>query len=131
MKKILIMLSLVALTLLSCSNENDILLQSSAGPPAFPHVFMGNAYVDGKPIKEGIVIYAEFGKSKSEIVETLYGRYLNVLVAPIRKSELTEMVNFYIENSDGDKEKAIENFRLNKVSEPYVVNMSLNFKRYP
>ena len=35
------------------------------------------------------------------------------------------------ENSDGDKEKAIENFRLNKVSEPYVVNMSLNFKRYP
>ena len=72
-----------------------------------------------------------FGNSKSEIVETLYGRYLNVLVAPIRKSELTEMVNFYIENSDGDKEKAIENFRLNKVSEPYVVNMILNFKKYP
>ena len=111
--------------------EDDVLIQSSAGPPAFPHVFMGNAYVDGKPIKEGVVIYAEFGKSKSEIVETLYGRYLNVLVAPIRKSELTEMVNFYIENSDGDKEKAIENFRLSKVNEPYVVNMTLNFKRYP
>tara|TARA_S200000501_G_scaffold356202_1_gene378652 strand:+ start:87 stop:482 length:396 start_codon:yes stop_codon:yes gene_type:complete len=131
MKKILIILSLTFLTLLSCSNEDDILLQSSGGPPAFPHVFMGNAYVDGKPIKEGVVIYAEFGKSKSEIVETLSGRYLNVLVAPIRKSELTEMVNFYIENSDGDKEKAIENFRLNKVNEPYVVNMILNFKRYP
>ena len=86
MKKILIILSITILTLLSCSNEDDILLQSSAGPPAFPHVFMGNAYVDGKPIKEGVVIYAEFGKSKSEIVETLYGRYLNVLVAPIRKS---------------------------------------------
>ena len=57
MKKILIILSLAVLTLLSCSNEDDILLQSSAGPPAFPHVFMGNAYVDGQPIKEGIVIY--------------------------------------------------------------------------
>ena len=131
MKKILIILSIAVLTLLSCSNEDDILLQSSAGPPAFPHVFMGNAYVDGKPIKEGLIIYAEFGKSKSEIVETLNGRYLNVLVAPVRSSELTEMVNFYIENSDGDKEKAIENFRLSKVNEPYVVNMTLNFKRYP
>ena len=104
---------------------------TTGGPPAFPHVFMGNAYVDGQPIKEGVVIYAEFGKSNSEIVKTLYGRYLNVLVAPIRKSELTEIVNFYIENSNGDKEKAIENFQLNKVSEPYVVNMTLNFKRYP
>lgn len=131
MKKILIALSLITLTLLSCSNEDDILIQSSGGPPAFPHVFMGNAYVNGQPIKEGIVIYAEFGKSKSEIVETLYGRYLNVLVAPIRKSEQTEMVNFYIESSDGNKERAIENFRLSKVNEPYVVNMSLNFKRYP
>ena len=131
MKKILIALSLITLTLLSCSNEDDILIQSSGGPPAFPHVFMGNAYVNGQPIKEGVVIYAEFGKSKSEIVETLYGRYLNVLVAPIRKSEQTEMVNFYIESSDGNKERAIENFRLSKVNEPYVVNMSLNFKRYP
>ena len=131
MKKILIVLSLITLTVLSCSNEDDILIQSSGGPPAFPHVFMGNAYVNGQPIKEGVVIYAEFGKSKSEIVETLYGRYLNVLVAPIRKSEQTEMVNFYIESSDGNKERAIENFRLSKVNEPYVVNMSLNFKRYP
>jgi len=131
MKKILIALSLITLTLLSCSNEDDILIQSSGGPPAFPHVFMGNAYVNGQPIKEGVVIYAEFGKSKSEIVETLYGRYLNVLVAPIRKSEQTEMVNFYIESSEGNKERAIENFRLSKVNEPYVVNMSLNFKRYP
>ena len=131
MKKIILTLSIAILTLLSCSNDEDILLQSADGPPAFPHVFMGNAYVNGQPIKEGVVIYAEFGKSKSELVETLYGRYLNVLVAPVRKSELTETVNFYIENSDGDKEKAIENFRLNKVNEPYVVNMSLNFKRYP
>ena len=131
MKKILIVLSLITLTVLSCSNEDDILIQSSGGPPAFPHVFMGNAYVNGQPIKEGVVIYAEFGKSKSEIVETLYGRYLNVLVAPIRKSEQTEIVNFYIESSDGNKERAIENFRLSKVNEPYVVNMSLNFKRYP
>ena len=131
MKKIIILLTLITLTLLSCSNEDDILIQSAGGPPAFPHVFMGNAYVNGQPIKEGVVIYAEFGKSKSEIVETLYGRYLNVLVAPIRKSELTEMVNFYIESSDGNKERAIENFRLSKVNEPYVVNMSLNFKRYP
>ena len=131
MKKFLIILPLLFLTLLSCSNEDDVLIQSSAGPPAFPHVFMGNAYVDGKPIKEGLIIYAEFGKSKSEIVETLNGRYLNVLVAPVRSSELTEIVNFYIENSDGDKEKAIENFRLSKVNEPYVVNMTLNFKRYP
>ena len=27
--------------------------------------------------------------------------------------------------------KAVENFKLSKVNEPYVVNMSLNFKRYP
>ena len=99
MKKLIIILSFTILFLLACSNEEDILLQSADGPPAFPHVFMGNAYVDGQPIKEGITIYAEFGKSKSEIVETLYGRYLNVLVAPKRKSELTEKVNFYIENS--------------------------------
>jgi len=131
MKKIILTLSIAILTLLSCSNDEDILLQSADGPPAFPHVFMGNAYVNGQPIKEGVVIYAEFGKSKSELVETLYGRYLNVLVAPKRKSELTETVNFYIENFDGDREKAIEDFRLSKVNEPYVVNMSLNFKRYP
>ena len=100
MKKLIIILSFTILFLLACSNEED-LLQSNDGPPAFPHVFMGNAYVDGQPIKEGITIYAEFGKSKSEIVETLYGRYLNVLVAPKRKSELTENENFYIDNSDG------------------------------
>ena len=43
-----------------------------------------------------------------EIVETLYGRYLNVLVAPKYKSELTAEVIFYIENGNGDKEKAIK-----------------------
>ena len=56
---------------------------------------------------------------------------LNVLVAPKYKSELTSEVNFYIENDKGDKIKAVENFKLSKVNEPYVVNMSLNFKRYP
>ena len=73
----------------------------------------------------------EFGKSKSEIVETLYGRYLNVLVAPRYKSELDAKVNFYIANENGNKQKAIETFTLSKVNEPYVVNMNLNFKRYP
>ena len=130
MKKILFTIFLLAFSSINCESEEELLL-SSSGPPAFPHVFMGNAYVDGQPIKEGIKIYAEFGKNRSEIVETLYGRYLNVLVAPIRKSELTEVVNFYIENSNGDKVKAVEDFRLSKVNEPYVVNMSLNFKRYP
>ena len=130
MKKILTVI-LILFSLLSCSNNEDELLMSSQGPPAFPHVFMGNAFVNGQPINEGVVIYAEFGKSRSEIVETLFGRYLNVLVAPKYKSELTAEVIFYIENGNGDKEKAIENFKLSKVNEPYVVNMSLNFKRYP
>tara|TARA_B100000941_G_C28507010_1_gene557999 strand:+ start:1879 stop:2271 length:393 start_codon:yes stop_codon:yes gene_type:complete len=130
MKKIIVLI-ITLFSLLSCSNNEDDLLLSSQGPPAFPHVFMGNAYVNGQPIKEGIVIYAEFGNSKSEIVETLYGRYLNVLVAPRYRSELTAEVNFFIENDSGTKEKAIENFKLTKVNEPYVVNMSLNFKRYP
>ena len=130
MKK-LISTIIFLILMISCSNNEDELLISSEGPPAFPHVFMGNAYVNGQPIKEGIVIYAEFGNSQSEIVETLYGRYLNVLVAPKYKSELTSEVNFYIENDKGDKIKAIENFKLSKVNEPYVVNMSLNFKRYP
>ena len=130
MKKLLSTIIFLIL-MISCSNNEDELLMSSEGPPAFPHVFMGNAYVNGQPIKEGIVIYAKFGNSQSEIVETLYGRYLNVLVAPKYKSELTSEVNFYIENDKGDKIKAIENFKLSKVNEPYVVNMSLNFKRYP
>ena len=75
MKKILTVI-LILFSLLSCSNNEDELLMSSQGPPAFPHVFMGNAYVNGQPIKEGVVIYAEFGKSRSEIVETLYGSCL-------------------------------------------------------
>ena len=36
-----------------------------------------------------------------------------------------------LEKSIISKEKAVENFQLNEVSEPYVVNMTLNFKRYP
>ncbi len=130
MKKLLTTLIFLIL-MIGCSNSEDELLLSLDGPPAFPHVFMGNAYVNGQPIKEGIVIYAEFGNSQSEIVETLYGRYLNVLVAPKYKSELTAEVNFYIENDKGDKIKAIESYKLSKVNEPYVVNMSLNFRRYP
>ena len=130
MKKLLSTIIFLIL-MISCSSNEDELLISSEGPPAFPHVFMGNAYVNGQPIKEGIVIYAEFGNSQSEIVETLYGRYLNVLVAPKYKSELTAEVNFYIENDKGDKIKAIEDYKLSKVNEPYVVNMSLNFRRYP
>ena len=130
MKKLLSTIIFLIL-MISCSNNEDELHISSEGPPAFPHVFMGNAYVNGQPIKEGIVIYAEFGNSQSEIVETLYGRYLNVLVAPKYKSELTAEVNFYIENDKGDKIKAIEDYKLSKVNEPYVVNMSLNFRRYP
>ena len=130
MKKLLTTLIFLIL-MIGCSNSEDELLLSLDGPPAFPHVFMGNAYVNGQPIKEGIVIYAEFGNSQSEIVETLYGRYLNVLVAPKYKSELTAEVNFYIENDKGDKIKAIEDYKLSKVNEPYVVNMSLNFRRYP
>tara|TARA_B100000941_G_scaffold289520_1_gene269054 strand:- start:336 stop:728 length:393 start_codon:yes stop_codon:yes gene_type:complete len=130
MKKLLITLIFLIL-MISCSNNEDELLLSSEGPPAFPHVFMGNAYVNGQPIKEGILIYAEFGNSQSEIVKTLYGRYLNVLVAPKYKSELTAEVNFYIENNKGDKIKAIEKYKLSKVNEPFIINMSLNFRRYP
>ena len=130
MKKLLITLIFLIL-MISCSNNEDELLLSSEGPPAFPHVFMGNAYVNGQPIKEGIIIYAEFGNSQSEIVKTLYGRYLNVLVAPKYKSELTAEVNFYIENNKGDKIKAIEKYKLSKVNEPFIINMSLNFRRYP
>ena len=130
MKKLLTTLIFLIL-MISCSNNEDELLLSLEGPPAFPHVFMGNAYVNGQPIKEGILIYAEFGNSQSEIVKTLYGRYLNVLVAPKYKSELTAEVNFYIENDKGDKIKAIENYKLSKVNEPFVINMSLNFRRYP
>ena len=131
MKKKLIVTIISLLAIIGCSDETDELLVSSEGPPAFPHVFMGNAYVNGQPIEEGVIIYAEFGKSKSEIVETLFGRYLNVLVAPRYKSELDAEVNFYIENKNGNKEKAIENFKLSNVSEPNVVNMNLNFKKYP
>ena len=131
MKKGLLKIFITLFVLISCTNGTEELLMNTEGPPAFPHVFMGNAYVNGQPIKEGIVIYAEFGKSKSEIVETLYGRYLNVLVAPRYKSELDAKVNFYIANENGNKQKAIETFTLSKVNEPYVVNMNLNFKRYP
>ena len=63
MKKILTVI-LILFSLLSCSNNEDELLMSSQGPPAFPHVFMGNAFVNGQPINEGVVIYAEFGKSR-------------------------------------------------------------------
>ena len=108
MKKLLSTIIFLIL-MISCSNNEDELLISSEGLQ-HSHVFMGNAYVNGQPIKEGIVIYAEFGNSQSEIVETLYGRYLNVLVAPKYKSELTSEVNFYIENDKGDKIKAVENF---------------------
>ena len=129
-KKILTFLIFVIL-IISCSNDSDELLMSTQGPPAFPHVFMGNAYVGDKPIEPGFIIYAEFGKSKSEIVETLYGRYLNILVAPRYKSELNSEVEFYIEGKNGNKIKALEKFILSKVNEPNIVNMNLNFKKYP
>ena len=64
MKKIILISTITILTLISCSNDEDILFQSTDGPPAFPHVFMGNAYVNGQPIKEGMIISNEPGYYK-------------------------------------------------------------------
>jgi len=129
MIKRIIITSVILVLLVGCTEE--VAQENPNAPPEFPHVFMGNAFVDGYPIKEGIVIYAKFGNSQSEIVETLNGRYLNVLVAPKNTSETKGLVTFYLESIDGNTEKATETFQLKKAREPIIVTMELNFSSYP
>jgi len=126
-----IIFSLTILTsIIACSEEAQKPIDPGS-PPEFPHVFMGNAYVNGDPIKQGITIYAKFGESYSQEGETISGgRYVNVLVAPKSSKETQEIVTFYMKTENGE-EKAKETFKLKKVPEPEIVNFELNFNSYP
>tara|TARA_B100001105_G_scaffold45856_1_gene33935 strand:+ start:1541 stop:1966 length:426 start_codon:yes stop_codon:yes gene_type:complete len=107
------------------------------GPPAFPYVFMGDASVDDKPIREGTIILAKFGKSKSKAVATLSGRYMNVLVAPysLKEAELLAkekaVITFHLQSSSGNTVESKETFIMKKLDSPEIVTMDLHFNSYP
>ena len=60
-KRIIFCLTILT-SIIACSEEVQKPIDPGS-PPEFPHVFMGNAYVNGDPIKQGITIYAKFGES--------------------------------------------------------------------
>jgi len=129
-KKIILSLTIL-ISIIACSQESQPEPFDPGLPPEFPHVFMGNAYVGGEPIKQGIIIYAKFGESLSQIGETISGgRYVNVLVAPKNSKETKATVAFYMKTDDGEV-KAKETYKLQKVVEPNIVNLELNFNSYP
>lgn len=107
------------------------------GPPAFPYVFMGDASVDDKPIREGTIILAKFGNSKSKAVATLSGRYMNVLVAPysLKEAELLAkekaVITFHLQSSSGNTVESKETFIMKKLDSPEIVTMNLHFNSYP
>tara|TARA_B100001179_G_C18446640_1_gene341173 strand:- start:331 stop:684 length:354 start_codon:yes stop_codon:yes gene_type:complete len=107
------------------------------GPPAFPYVFMGDASVDDKPIREGTIILAKFGKSKSKPVTTLSGRYMNVLVAPhsLKEAELLAkekaVVTFHLQSTSGNTIESKETFIMKKLDAPEIVTLDLHFNSYP
>tara|TARA_B100001996_G_C18295330_1_gene452428 strand:+ start:63 stop:458 length:396 start_codon:yes stop_codon:yes gene_type:complete len=129
-KKIALSLTIL-ISIIACSQEAQIEPVDPGLPPEFPHVFMGNAYVEGEPIKQGVTIYAKFGESLSQFGETISGgRYVNVLVAPNNSEETKAIVSFYMKTEDGEV-KAKETYKLQRVVEPNIVNLELNFNSYP
>ena len=115
----LLYLLTAALLIISCGTTEVMETMPPSpeeGPPAFPYVFMGDASVDDKAIREGTIILAKFGKSKSKAVATLSGRYMNVLVAPysLKEAELLAkekaVITFHLQSSSGNTVESKETF---------------------
>ena len=129
-KKIIFSLTIL-ISIIACTEEAQPESFDPGQPPEFPHIFMGNAFVGGEPIKQGVEVYGKFGESLSQIGESISGgRYVNVLVAPKNSKETELTVSFYMRTEDGEV-KAKETYILKKVSEPEIVNLKLNFSSYP
>lgn len=133
MKFLMPILISIPLVLISCSENNEVPIPNddSLSPPAFPYVFMGNAYVNGAPIKEGTVIRAVFGDSFSGPADTLEGKYMNLIVVPNDNNDASQKITFEIINSAGATSKAKEDHKYEILNEPSIVNLVLNFSKYP
>ena len=132
MKFLLTILISISMLLISCSVDDDVLKTSDdLAPPAFPYVFMGSAYVNGEPIKEGTVIRASFGKSISNPADTLNGRYMNLIVVPENEEDVSEKIFFEIVDASGNTSKSREEYKIEVLKEPSIVNLVLNFTKYP
>ena len=136
----LLYLLVAALIIISCGTTEVMETMPPSpeeGPPAFPYVFMGDASVDDKPIREGTIILAKFGKSKSKPVTTLSGRYMNVLVAPhsLKEAELLAkekaVVTFHLQSTSGNTIESKETFIMKKLDAPEIVTLDLHFNSYP
>lgn len=132
MKFLLTILISISMVIISCSENNEPLkLDDSLAPPNFPYVFMGSAYVNGEPIKEGTVIRASFGKSISNPADTLEGRYMNLIVVPKDEEDISEKIFFEIVDTAGNTSKSKEEYEIEILKEPSIVNLVLNFSKYP
>ena len=61
-KKIIFSLTIL-ISIIACTEEAQPESFDPGLPPEFPHIFMGNAFVGGEPIKQGVEVYGKFGES--------------------------------------------------------------------
>ena len=101
------------------------------GPPAWPYIFRGDATVAGKPIPAGIPIFARMGSSRSQVAETLEGRYLNIIVGPTTVEDLDRKITFHLGDPDGADVQAKETFDFESLSQITNFELDLSFPRLP
>ncbi len=101
------------------------------GPPAWPHVFAGNATVDGDPIPAGIPVFARLGSARSQVAETLEGRYMNIIVGPSVLKDLEHEITFHLGDPDGPDVQAKETYEFESLAEIARFELDLSFPRLP
>ena len=101
------------------------------GPPAWPYIFRGNATVAGSPIPAGTPIFARMGTARSQVAETLEGRYLNVIVGPSTVEDMVSKITFHLGDPEGASVQAKETFDFKPLAEIANFQLDLSFRRLP
>ena len=100
---------------------------SAQGLPSGPYIYYGTATVNGTPVPDDFMIYAEMGSYRSEPVEVSRGSYASLVVAPVEGIFNNETIRFFL-----DGEPAIETDTYRRSGAPVIKNnFNLNFAKLP
>ena len=71
------------------------------------------------------------GSGRSQVAETLEGRYLNIIVGPTTVEDLDSKITFHLGDPDGEDVQAKETFDFESLPQMTNNELDLSFPRLP
>ncbi len=134
LRLIVALIAMVAVAAVACSSDDPTPTAAPTGgtPVFFPYIFSGDFTVAGEPGPQGVPMFARLADGRGLFNETIRpGEYINVSVAPTVEDAIGQEITFHLGHPDGPTVQADETYTYDRVSQPQLIELDLNFPSLP